>query len=90
MNLNEKELKIIIRRAIAEKAGIEVGELKSEDHIVNDLGIDSLGIVEMVMNLEAELELEDDSINFEALYDADIEFKVENVEEFIIRRLILI
>jgi acyl carrier protein len=87
MILNKKELKAVIRKVIADKAGIEIEKLKPEDHIVDDLGIDSLGVMEMTMQLEAELGLEDDSINLDALFEADIEFKVENVEEFIIKLL---
>ncbi len=52
----EIESKVI--KIIAEKLGIEEDEIKPEASFVDDLGADSLDIVELVMELEEEYGIE--------------------------------
>ncbi len=47
-----------VKRMIAERLDIEPGEVKTEAEFVNDLGADSLDIVELLMTLEDEFDLE--------------------------------
>lgn len=46
------------KRVMAEQLGVVEADLKSETHVVNDLGADSIDEVELVMALEDEFELE--------------------------------
>lgn len=45
-------------RVISEQLGIKESEITMESSFVNDLGADSLDIVEMIMGLEAEFDME--------------------------------
>jgi acyl carrier protein len=47
-----------VRNIIVEQLGVDAGEVKSEAHFVDDLGADSLDVVELVMALEEEFSLE--------------------------------
>lgn len=53
MALNDKVKDIII-----EQLGVEEGQVKPEASFVDDLGADSLDIVELVMALEEEFDME--------------------------------
>ena len=48
----------MIEKIIAETLGIDQGMIKDESHFVNDLGADSLNIVEVVMSIEEEFDIE--------------------------------
>ena len=48
----------MIEKIIAENLGIDQGMIKDESHFVNDLGADSLNIVEVVMSIEEEFDIE--------------------------------
>lgn len=47
-----------VKKVISEQLGIEVEEIKTEAKFVEDLGADSLDIVEMIMSLEDIFEIE--------------------------------
>jgi acyl carrier protein len=47
-----------IRDIIAEQLGIEADEITTESSFVDDLGADSLDIVELIMALEEEFNME--------------------------------
>ena len=46
-----------LRKLLAEQLGIEADEIGMDTHIVNDLGADSLDLVELIMALEDEFDL---------------------------------
>jgi len=47
-----------IKEIIAEQLGIDTEEIKMETKLIDDLGVDSLEIFEVVMSLEEEFEIE--------------------------------
>ena len=47
-----------IEKIIAENLNINVDSIKDDSHFVNDLGADSLNIVEVVMGIEQEFDIE--------------------------------
>ncbi|HHV72286.1 MAG TPA: acyl carrier protein [Clostridia bacterium] len=47
-----------VRRIIAEQLGIDEDEITLESSLVDDLGADSLDVVELIMALEEEFSLE--------------------------------
>lgn len=47
-----------VRKIIAEQLGIEEDEITMESSFIDDLGADSLVIVELIMALEEEFDLE--------------------------------
>lgn len=47
-----------VQSIVAEQLGVEVAEVKPEASFQNDLGADSLDLVEVVMALEEEFEVE--------------------------------
>lgn len=47
-----------VKAIIIEQLGVEEAEVKTESSFVDDLGADSLDIVELVMALEEEFDLE--------------------------------
>ena len=47
-----------VKRMLAERLDIDVADIKAESRFVNDLGADSLDIVELLMKLEDEFDLE--------------------------------
>jgi len=53
MNIQERLVSLI-----AEKLGVEPGEVTPEAKFIDDLGADSLDIVELIMDLEDEFDLE--------------------------------
>jgi acyl carrier protein len=52
------ETLIKVQSIVAEQLGVEVAEVKPEASFQNDLGADSLDLVEVVMALEEEFEVE--------------------------------
>lgn len=48
----------MIEKIVAETLGIDQDAVKDESHFVNDLGADSLNIVELVMEIEGEYNVE--------------------------------
>ena len=47
-----------VKQIIVEQLGVDEKEVKPEAHFVDDLGADSLDVVELVMALEEEFKLE--------------------------------
>ena len=47
-----------VKDVIIDKLGVEEESIKTESHIVNDLGADSLDTVELIMEFEEEFDLE--------------------------------
>ena len=63
-----------VKKIIAEQLGVNEAEIKPESHIENDLGADSLDMIEMVMALEDAFEIQ--------VSDEDAE-KVTTVQQII-------
>ena len=47
-----------VKEILAEQLGIDEGEIKLESSFIDDLGADSLDVVELIMALEEEFDLE--------------------------------
>jgi len=47
-----------VKKIIAEKLGVDISEVVPEASFVNDLGADSLDLVELIMTMEEEFEME--------------------------------
>lgn len=47
-----------VKKMIAEKLGVDLSEVVPEASFVNDLGADSLDLVELIMTMEEEFEME--------------------------------
>jgi acyl carrier protein len=58
----------MIEKIIAESLGLKVDSIKDESNFVNDLGADSLNIVEIVMAIEEEFDVEIPDEDAETLY----------------------
>lgn len=52
------ELELRVRKIVAEQLGVELAEIGPESSILDDLGADSLDVVEMVMSLEEAFDIE--------------------------------
>ena len=48
----------MLEKIIAENLGIDKDIIKDESNFVNDLGADSLNIVEVIMSIEEEFDIE--------------------------------
>ncbi len=66
-----------VKKIIAEKLGVEIENVVPEASFVDDLGADSLDLVELIMTMEEEFEME---ISDE---DAEKLVKVKDVIDFI-------
>ncbi|HKA13613.1 MAG TPA: acyl carrier protein [Myxococcota bacterium] len=63
-----------IRSILAEQLGLEPSEIRPEANILDDLGADSLDVVEMVMSLEQAFDIEMPDEEVEAMRTiADLE-----------------
>ncbi len=56
--MNEQEILEKVKPVIADKLGIGEDEVTMESHFINDLGADSLGLVDITMALEEEYSME--------------------------------
>ena len=68
MSLEDK-----IKRVIAEKLGVEIEEVIPDATFVDDLGADSLDLVELIMSMEEEFDIEisdEDAEELETVKDA--------------------
>ena len=68
---------------ISEQLGVEVSTLTPDAHLLDDLGADSLDVVELVMALEEEFGIEvpdDDVENIRTVSDV-VEYMAARVEE---------
>jgi acyl carrier protein len=52
------ELELRVRNIVAEQLGIDLAEIRPDAHILDDLGADSLDVVELVMALEESFDIE--------------------------------
>ncbi len=71
MSASNVEMKV--KSIIAEQLGVSEGEIKTESSFVEDLGADSLDIVELVMAMEEEFDVEipdDQAENIKTVKDA--------------------
>ena len=55
---NTKDIEARVRSIIAKNLDVEPNDIKPESSFINDLGADSLAIVELVLALEEEFELD--------------------------------
>ena len=58
----------MVEKIIAENLNIEQESIKDESNFVNDLGADSLNIVELVMAIEEEFDMEIPDEDSESLH----------------------
>jgi len=68
MSLEDK-----IKKVIAEKLGVEIEEVVPDASFVDDLGADSLDLVELIMSMEEEFDIEisdEDAEELEKVQDA--------------------
>jgi len=72
-------LEIKVRNIVAEQLGVDVAEVTPDARILDDLGADSLDVVEMVMSLEEAFDIE--------VPDQDVEElrTVADVERYVTR-----
>jgi len=75
------ELADQVRSLIAEQLGVDSAEMTPEANILDDLGADSLDVVELVMALEEtfDIEISDD--------DAEGIRTIGDVESYVVKRL---
>ena len=74
--LNEK-----LRGLMAEQLCVEPGEIKPDSNILEDLGADSLDVVEMVMAIEDAFDIEIEDSDAEAMRT------VADIEAYVAKRL---
>lgn len=53
-----RKIEKTVKKLIADQLGMDASEVKDEMSYVEDMGADSLDIVELIMSLEEEFELE--------------------------------
>ena len=71
-----------VKEVVVEQLGVEAKEVKEDSKFVEDLGADSLDVVELVMALEEKFDIEipdEDAEKIENVSDA-IKF-IENIQE---------
>lgn len=56
--MSNEEIKTIIYTIISEQLGISEDQLSPESHLINDLGADSLDVVELTMTLEEKFSIQ--------------------------------
>jgi acyl carrier protein len=52
--MSNKEIQEKVKKIIAEKLSVDISEVKPEASFVDDLGADSLDLVELIMSMEEE------------------------------------
>ena len=68
-----------VEKILSERLNIDVSTITDESHIVDDLGADSLSVVEVIMDIESEYEVEIPDEDAENLWTvADIKEWVED------------
>jgi acyl carrier protein len=55
---SESEIADRVKSIIVEQLGVAMEEVNPQSHFINDLGADSLDIVELIMALEEEYDIE--------------------------------
>lgn len=79
---NREEIAQKARELIAESLGVAPDEIQAESSFIDDLGADSLDIVELVMEIEKQFELEipdEEAEKISTVQDA-IDYIVANVD----------
>ena len=79
---NREEIAQKARELIAESLGVSPDEIRSESSFIDDLGADSLDIVELVMEIEKQFELEipdEEAEKISTVQDA-VDYIVANVD----------
>ncbi|AWT48488.1 acyl carrier protein [Psychrobacter sp. YP14] len=59
-----EEIELKVKSAVAEQLDVNIEDIKSDSSFINDLGADSLDLVELVMNFENDFDItipDDDS-----------------------------
>mgnify|MGYP003143421752 CR=1 FL=1 len=75
-------MKYIIKQIIADHLDLDVDNISSDKHIMNDLGADSLDTVEIVMQLEEEFDIDIPDADAETLETVGhIEKYIEGLEQ---------
>ncbi|MGL5634847.1 MAG: acyl carrier protein [Sarcina sp.] len=72
-----------VKEIIADKLSVDADSIKMESTFVDDLGADSLDVVELIMSLEEELEMEipdEDAAEFITVADVVEYIKTHNEE----------
>ena len=70
-----------LRGLMAEQLGVEPGEIKPDSNFLEDLGADSLDVVEMVMAIEDAFDIEIEDSDAEAMRT------VADIEAYVAKRL---
>jgi acyl carrier protein len=70
-----------LRQLISDQLGVDVSKMKSEANIIDDLGADSLDVVELVMAIEETFDIE---VSDE---EAEVLRTVGDVEAFVVGRV---
>jgi|TARA_B100001094_G_C17550738_1_gene493635 acyl carrier protein len=58
----------MLEKILSERLNVDVSTITDESHIVDDLGADSLSVVEIVMDIESEYEVEIPDEDAETLF----------------------
>ena len=81
--MDHEALKNLVVKVVSEQLGIPEEEVKPEKSLVDDLGADSLEIVELVMAVEDELDMviaDDDAERWKTVQDmVDLVVKMKGV-----------
>ena len=75
------DLREKLRGLMADQLGVERSEMRLDSDILEDLGADSLDVVEMVMAIEEAFDLEIDDADAESMRT------VGDVEAYVVKRL---
>ena len=70
-----------LRQLVSDQLGVDVSKMKSEANIIDDLGADSLDVVELVMAIEETFDIE---VSDE---EAEVLRTVGDVEKFVVGRV---
>ncbi len=71
--MSDKNIEAKVKQIIADQLGVTDAEIKMESSFIEDLGADSLDIVELVMAMEEEFEVEipdEEAENIKSVGDA--------------------
>ena len=71
--MSSDEIRLRIKEAISEIAGIAIERIRDDARFIEDLGLDSLAIIESLVVVEHDLRLQPS--------DGDMEVKVDCVED---------
>jgi acyl carrier protein len=63
-----------VKKIIAEKLGVDLSEVVPEASFVNDLGADSLDLVELIMTMEEEFDMDIPDDEAEKLKTVEVDF----------------